>query len=341
MRDESPNLDLLRTIAVALVYISHLLNYVGWGYDGAFRLTSLGFMGVAIFFVHTSLVLMMSMHRQQPGPLAVPFFIRRVMRIYPLSITAVLVMTLAAVMQQRPVDAWVVVTNLLLVQNIADVQSIPPPLWSLPYEVQMYLLLPAVFIATRSAGRVRFVLLGWVLSIVAFALAWTGGWFLGAVLLKYVPCFLPGIVAYLLMRDRERRASFPPARFFGVLVLCVALIPVAAACGSASAGDGLGRTLIFAWGLCMAIGLMLPFVRQIRNPQLTAIVKTIATYSYGIYLIHAPVMDLMFARLHAPWVVQFAASVALTALIVFAAHHLIEQPAIRLGRRLSQSATAV
>jgi peptidoglycan/LPS O-acetylase OafA/YrhL len=55
---ESPNLDLLRATAVLTVFLAHLL--IGLGVKPR---EEVGAAGVLIFFVHTSLVLMMSLSR--------------------------------------------------------------------------------------------------------------------------------------------------------------------------------------------------------------------------------------------------------------------------------------
>src|SRR5258708_39971052 len=82
----SPNLDLLRTVAVLCVFVSHLLDVFGIRSFG-----SLGRGGVIIFFVHTSFVLMGSLERlQQDGggkwQLGRGVWCRRFFRIFPLSI---------------------------------------------------------------------------------------------------------------------------------------------------------------------------------------------------------------------------------------------------------------
>src|SRR5512146_1173960 len=78
---ELANLDLLRTVAVALVFFSHLFMTLKIRFMG-----ELGHLGVLLFFVHTSFVLMMSMERLGlRGPrLFWVFMIRRAFRIYPL-----------------------------------------------------------------------------------------------------------------------------------------------------------------------------------------------------------------------------------------------------------------
>ena len=90
-RGPSANLDLLRSIAVLLVLAQHLcrrlnVDQVGW------MPTTWGVFGVLLFFVHTCLVLMYSMQRSEltGWPLVANFATRRIFRIYPLSIIAVL-----------------------------------------------------------------------------------------------------------------------------------------------------------------------------------------------------------------------------------------------------------
>jgi peptidoglycan/LPS O-acetylase OafA/YrhL len=86
------NLDLLRAMAVLLVLAQHLcsrmhIEHVAWA-----PTRSLGLFGVLLFFVHTSLVLMYSMERSglKGAGLLKDFYIRRIMRVYPLSIIAIL-----------------------------------------------------------------------------------------------------------------------------------------------------------------------------------------------------------------------------------------------------------
>src|SRR4051812_41143854 len=93
MKIESSNLDILRAVAVLAVVVSHalILTTPNPAPDALFNL---GHVGVLIFFVHTSYVLMLSLERQSqkaPDRLWSRFMIRRVFRIYPLSIVGVFV----------------------------------------------------------------------------------------------------------------------------------------------------------------------------------------------------------------------------------------------------------
>src|SRR5271155_3842427 len=83
---KSTNLDFLRSIAVLLVFCSHLFSLLlgeeeKWGF-----LFHLGQLGVLMFFVHTCLVLMWSLARSslQGWRLFASFYIHRGFRLYPL-----------------------------------------------------------------------------------------------------------------------------------------------------------------------------------------------------------------------------------------------------------------
>jgi peptidoglycan/LPS O-acetylase OafA/YrhL len=139
----------------------------------------IGKFGVLLFFVHTCLVLMYSMERSQLNgwSLARNFYIRRLFRIYPLSILAVLtavalhldsgVNGVAGLSRAGPVAAGRIFSNLLLVQNLMRPGSIINVLWSLPYEVQMYIFLPFLFMWVRGKRSSLWQLcILWGLSVV-------------------------------------------------------------------------------------------------------------------------------------------------------------------------------
>src|ERR1035438_5245371 len=95
MKNKYSNLDLLRSMAVLSVVMAHL-----WHSCVAFNicaenqfisqfLHNCSITGVSFFFVHTCLVLMLSMHRAPYAHRARNFLIRRAFRIYPLCWAAI------------------------------------------------------------------------------------------------------------------------------------------------------------------------------------------------------------------------------------------------------------
>src|ERR1700674_5573689 len=155
----SRNLDLLRSFAVMLVVGFHLAKFFNWRFE-KLRVTDFGLLGVMLFFVHTTLVLMFSLERQSAGSstsLFVPFMVRRCFRIYPLAILVVTFVFLFHIPSDLQFgrfnllhqSAGNFLANLLLIQNVTRQKANPGILWSLPLELQMYLVLPALFLFTN------------------------------------------------------------------------------------------------------------------------------------------------------------------------------------------------
>ena len=116
-RHNSPNLDILRAIAVLTVVVDHLIPTFGFrGYVIPHTVSELtlhiGQSGVLAFFVHTSLVLMYSLERI-PAPShwaqAWRFYVRHAFRIYPLAIVCVIIVDHPELAVRRSVDGriWV------------------------------------------------------------------------------------------------------------------------------------------------------------------------------------------------------------------------------------------
>jgi len=156
------NLDFVRALAVLMVVGSHLLLFFGNLHIGFLQPSLFGKLGVVIFFVHSGVVNMFSIERhvQKHGEqrLFRAFMTRRCFRIYPLSIFVVLVIFFAKIPVSH-IDNFVttigqnatheLAPSLLLVQNFLRFDQILGPLWSLPYEVQIYCLFPMIYLALR------------------------------------------------------------------------------------------------------------------------------------------------------------------------------------------------
>lgn len=340
--EATANLDLLRSIAVLLVVGRHLAGMSGASYLGPVPLQPLGILGVLLFFVHTSLVLMHSLERQGGIPAHgtatgwARFMVRRVMRIYPLSILVILALAVAIPLIPPGVprfgiapdyDAAMLWSNLGLVQDLTRLPDMMGPLWGLPLEIEMYLVLPFLHVVARTARGPVILALAWCMAV-GVALVFAAGlapWM--PPVFRYVPCFLPGVLAFAL-RGRAQRWS-------------PAWLPVylAVSGGAYLAGYHLlGRgQAVLGIPVCLGLGLLLPHLRDLRVDWLGRICKSIATYSYGIYLLHIPSMWLAFVLGRTlPGPVQWASFVVLLPLSSWAAYHGVEKPLIRWGIRMSE-----
>jgi peptidoglycan/LPS O-acetylase OafA/YrhL len=326
------NLDLLRARAVSTVLLDHLVptlsRYTGYADPAVLRFTvHIGYTGVMAFFVHTSLVLMDSLARlhRQSTRVAWRFYVRRCFRLYPLVAFSILLILLLHIpgntwSDPEPVTLKEVVSNLLLVQNLWVKKDVLGPLWSLPYEAQMYLVFPALFLLTRRRWATA-----WIAALFAAAVA------LGVALWVYtgrenaaefVPCFLSGILCYTL---RHRIRPVLPAVLWPAFVV-----------GWIVAFCSITTQYWTAWVFCLGLGLAINLFHESRLPVLNFAAERIALYSYGMYLLHVPVLYLIFEWLGVenPWVaaaLEFLLSLTAAA-ITF---HLIERPCIELGRRLT------
>lgn len=325
------NLDLLRALAVLWVFICHTVLMLHPGPDGDKLANGLGRFGVILFFFHTSFVLMQSLEALGPGSpkWAATFYIRRAFRIYPL---AMLIIGLSLV-TRVPFSPWypswhedrgpvTIAANLLLAQNLAGKPPVIVPLWSLPIEIQMYAVLPLVFLV--------FARKNWRMGM---ALCLTGAAAAAAVVYgitrhlntpAFVPCFFSGVWAYKVTREHQpaRSASWWFPCILAVTVLggiCTLDIPV-------------------EWALCFALAWAFPHFLDMRPGRLAALCGLTAKYSYGIYLTHLFGLWIAFTLL-GKWFgatsLHILVAVAITILASAACFHLVENPLIQLGKKIA------
>lgn len=340
VRYESPNLDLLRATAVLLVLAFHLLLFFEGGSQVPYYLKGIGHWGVLLFFVHTCLVLMFSLERQQSSysskSVFWPFMIRRCFRIYPLSVVIVLTvyffhLPVSEVARAgRCVPAQLhpagLLSNLTLTQNFSHQESIVAPLWSLPYEMQMYLFLPILYLIARYFRSVVPVFGMWFLAGLAATIAARSIHLqrMGIYdFLVYVPCFIPGIVAYKLSKNRSLRLPF------ALWPLAIGLITFL------YLSDAWNDYM--SWTACLLIGILIPQFCDMSSPTFHAICHTIAKYSYGVYLTHFILIwwgfqDLRGVGRPLQWFLFLSATIAIPVLL----YHVVEEPMIRLGNRVAK-----
>ena len=336
VRDELPNLDSLRALAVMLVLVDHLLETLGAYHGLDFHPVDwyFGRLGVLMFFVHTCYVLMASLQRL-PGEgwsLARTFFIRRAFRIYPLALLAIVIMVTVGVsslpwLTYDPPTVAELASNLTLTMNLTGSDLILDPLWTLPLELQMYLVLPAIFLLTARVTDLRWVAAFWVLSLV-------GAYFVAPlsdrlIVITFGPCFMAGVIAYAL-RDRVA-ASLPAPLWLPAILLLIGLYVAIE-----WVTPGIHHVAVQS-GFCLLVGLCIPLFRQSASAAFNRAAHLVARYSYGIYLFHCIALWIGYYGI-APESEALKALVSLAALVVMsvASYHWLEAPMVRLGARLSR-----
>ncbi len=335
------NLDYLRSLAVLTVMVDHLmptLTFHGHALPAwllSFT-TNIGHAGVLAFFVHTSLVLMQSLERMGGHPtktaLVWRFYARRAFRIYPLALAVIALVLMLDIpastwKENPPITGKVILANVLLIQNLVAGQSVLAPLWSLPYEVEMYVVLPALYFLSRKARGPM-----WLGGLIAFfsvaghlVAQYTGG---KMNLFAYIPCFLSGVLCYSLRNSLPRLMPN-----WAWLVFVPTLITV-----FCLAQYNQSHPVYWAgWIFCLVLGLSINVFHGVAASSPFAKVSVqIAKYSYGIYLLHVPALYLTFDVLGLKnlWAgVPLYAAITLALSVV--AFHLIEQPAMDKGRQLT------
>ena len=328
----SANLDLLRAMAVLLVLVQHLCRRFNVDQVGWVPASSLGYFGVLLFFVHTCLVLMYSMERShlKGWPLLKNFHIRRIFRIYPLSLIAVLAaLTLhldsdingVRGLSHGPLPGKLTIfSNFLLIQNLTYAKSIVNVLWSLPFELQMYVLLPFLFIWVRRKPMFKSLIGLWLACAVAGTLQPHIPGLGRLSILRFIPNFLPGVLAFALP-SAPRIKSFLWPVFILALISAFTILPTAP----------------MGWVLCLILGLLIPFFEEITRPWLCTLANRIATYSYGIYISHQFCIWFVFGSLgtHSLW---FKVPVLIGSLILLPIllYYGIEKPMIAVGVQIAR-----
>lgn len=329
MDSPSANLDALRSLAVIFVVGSHLLLDNFSADTGDYHIQALGTIGVLIFFVHTCLVLMLSLEREAKmegaNPKTIPFLVVRAFRIYPLSIIVVIVLSaIGWTTSGTQQSLFTIASNILLIQNLTGSESVTPVLWSLPFEFQMYFFLPGLYSLISHSGKFAYaeVVALWVGTVALVYVFWRLGWDFN--LIKFFPCFLPGVLAFCRRRSARVFSAWVLFLYVGAMAL---IYPWLVAHGV--------KSTILSWPFCLVLGFIIPKCREIQWNLLRIPGAIIARYSYGIYLVHVPILYFSFHYLRgiaplASWAI-FAFGVAGLACC---AYHFVEKPCTAFGRRV-------
>lgn len=339
----SAGIELLRGLAALMVVLAH--------YHGIAELDSwlLKFMytGVDLFFVISGFVFAPYLAGK---PLRWDaFLIRRAFRIFPLYLVA---LSLYAALRWRTDGSFDYVLVHALLLHTWESREIAfhfnPAFWSLPVEVEFYLLLPILAMMIRSVRAFAWLCgVAFVLHILIIGVSPrdTTVETLPVVLSFHLPGllieFLFGVAAWLFL---SHKAGALPRT--GILILGVLLWLFLASApdkvqefGAQLMGLSLHAnvSMLAALSYSLMICAILPWLDQ-RGPYAIRVFRLSGNLSFGVYLLHNAAPQLLWS-----WKSQFPpmvfVSVCLLATLCAAwlTHHACEAPLRRLGQMLASA----
>jgi peptidoglycan/LPS O-acetylase OafA/YrhL len=305
-------LDVLRGIAVLLVFMTHALNRISPSFD-AFRtrIFDIGICGVFVFFLCSGFIIPASLERH--GTLR--FWVGRIFRLYPLYWVCIAATLLAGAAEVTAPDA--VLANLTMFQTFLGYGHVQAIFWSLTIEMVFY-----------GAATIMFVLgVSRHTMLITSALLLTAALVEGGLLLtdRYLPLELLSNLAGIFLGTvfyRLYRRELAPRRAYPVIALALVVLIGTVAWHRPS-------YILARGGAILIFGAV--FVLRARAlPRWLAYLGEI---SYSVYLSHIIVMHLIGDP--GPPALNLALWAAGALLISSLTYRWIEQPMIRAGRHVA------
>ena len=315
-----------------------------------------GWVAVPIFFVVSGFCIHLSYCQSRPPGLTA-FFIRRLFRIFPAYLVALLVFATVFPGTSLPFTKlthwWILITHLFQFHNFFEtsVSAINGVYWTIAIEVQIYLLFPLFLRYARRHSFTRLLLvLGIIeLSFHTFSLVYfyTTGRF-APVWLRVSPffyCFswaLGAALADSYLKGKALPITKVPTVVWLVLWFFCSFV--------SSVAHEFGFTF-FALAVTSVIARHLDRNSAPRAQSLIGrIIERTGIYSYSIYLIHYPIMIALMG-LYESWFPQikgqpflsFGAAIT-TGLVVLpisiVMYYSLEAPGIALGKKIIRAWSA-
>lgn len=360
--------DALRALAISLVIASHLPGYFG-ATERNWPLWCAGLWGVNCFFVLSGYLLsgpyITAVLSGSRLPSARRYARRRILRICPLYLTCLAVVavlgTRVSTTSGTPVG-FVLHAVLLHGLSPRHILEFEEAMWTMSVDAQFYVLLPLVAWSARPwfariAPERRRERLGQallavsVLAVLGRALLFvcSGTYdFSGGEVIAYFRNALalaPSFAIGAALRFPRASASPTATRRRSAWALPASLLPIVAipALGNAD--------LVFADAFAaVSVGLFVYACLEcdfaaVRSVAAHAQVERFAALSYGLYLIHGPVLHAMFggaapARFTpADRLVRICAAGGATFVIALLGHRFIERPFLRMKTRAAEPAS--
>jgi peptidoglycan/LPS O-acetylase OafA/YrhL len=333
-----PQLDGMRAVAVLMVLVAHVGNFIPSSNIGTYLL---GARGVTIFFVLSGyLITSLALNEESKrGRLSFQaFYIRRTFRIFPLYYLVLLlycflVLVLGFVPDKREglIKALPYYFTYLQEIGLAVIGPDKVPFsqsWSLGYEEKFYLVWPLIvfgFLKTRKSSR-PYVASCLILFFAACGLAAAPNTAVG-LLFPYYHILVGCLLALLKPRPGRVSLTYP----FLVVILLSQFVAPWLGLGVSAA---MLNTIIYTLAVAGFFAGILTEESIVRQALAWRPLVFTGKVSYGIYLIHVLCIHACLKVSQNPLVVLLlsaATSIAFAAVL----YRVVESPLIAVGRRLS------
>jgi peptidoglycan/LPS O-acetylase OafA/YrhL len=326
-------LDALRGCAALAVVFQHTAQSLWLGYRTfAFSIFDLGNFGVVLFFLCSGFIIPVSLERQASLS---GFWLRRLFRLFPLYWSCLaFTLTMGYLNGWAGFDAdfraqpWACgLANLTMLQTLFGCSNLLGPAWSLMFEIIFYVIVSIQFrlgLIKQAVPLAVGMLLGAIVVEGLAPLAWSIQ--LPNGILSFFGTMFVGTVLY-----RYASGELGLRALAGVLALAI-FAEVATLAGDAFTDGGVWVHWITARLLAYLVFIV---ALSLRRRQVPRALSWLGLISYSLYLVH-PYVIYQPARALPPWLALFAAPAALIPVAALT-YRVIEEPAIRLGRRLTPS----
>jgi peptidoglycan/LPS O-acetylase OafA/YrhL len=343
------NFDLIRLLAAVQVAVNHSAAHLNVNSSQSvfFKVTSL-FPGVPVFFFISGFLISRAFEN---NPVPAEFARNRILRIYP-ALLCCFVVSVAMVWlsgYRSPLKPSLHELLLWVLAQVSVGQFYNPEflrdygvgvlngsIWTITVELQFYILVPVLYalLALQRAPQARtnhrlflLVLLFLVMNegYVLAAPHHAGELWHKLVGVTFVPWFYMFLVGVAAQRSFHSVQPYLARKFLVVLAGYCVLAWVL----SSNFGWSLGNDLnpLFFSGLAL-----LSLVAAFSRPELSDRVLRRNDMSYGVYLYHMPVVNLLLALGVAATPTALAAALGATLLLALGSWFVIEKPALRLKR---------
>ncbi|APW37500.1 hypothetical protein RD110_10110 [Rhodoferax koreense] len=323
---------LLRLLLASDVVLAHYRELTGFGQWWSHGFSST--VAVQAFFVISGWIVTAS---YESSSNVGGFFVRRIARLYPLYAVVVVAQAFfASILMHAPAGSFGEITHYLAANlsfanflkpsllgflDQARVHAINPALWTLKIEVMFYLSVPLLVTFNRWYPRQ---------ALAAMFIASTAFYYLvdpiSGELAKQLPGQLRFFVAGMVCRRLLAKTSYVQK-----LPKAVCLLLTLTGLAAAQFFDG-----NYAFAFFQPLFVAIFVVAAVRlSPKLSHV----PDISFGVYLIHAPIIHFLHQDgigLLEPGPHGLAVVLLATLAFAIVGSYAIEQPAIRLGHRLSQ-----